>query len=203
MVDSNLDKRAISSFLACPTSSGQDPAWEDTGSPYRVVLHRTTVGSGVLASLANPGRLTSLVQRAWELLHEDRLEDGCQNTPYECPLGLCSQRVDGLPDRTLVLPWLRSQGKLLVELVVSGDRFEVLAAQCESDVERVVLEAIGDRGLPASRRGPAGSSTTARRLWLLPTSSTSQRSSSSSTARRTTGTRCKRPTGGSECGSSS
>jgi hypothetical protein len=141
MVAFNLDEREISSFLA--------PASDDTDAPYRVVLYETTVGgSGVLASLAEPGRLTTLVERARELLHEGDPEGGCQKACYSCLLSFYNQRVHGLLDRTLVLPWLQGLGKLSVEPVVSEDRFEALAEQCESELEREVLEAIRERGLP-------------------------------------------------------
>jgi very-short-patch-repair endonuclease len=113
-----------------------------------VVLYETTVGgSGVLASLGEPGRLATLVERARELLHEGDPEGGCQKACYGCLLSFYNQRVHGLLDRTLVLPWLQSLGKLSVEPVVSEDRFEALAAQCESELEREVLEAIRERGL--------------------------------------------------------
>jgi hypothetical protein len=122
---------------------------EDEEAPYRVVLYETTVGgSGVLASLAEPGRLITLVERARELLHEGDPEGGCQKACYGCLLSFYNQRVHGLLDRTLVLPWLQGLGKLSVEPVVSEDRFEALAAQCESELEREVLEAIRERGLP-------------------------------------------------------
>ena len=47
-----------------------------------------------------------------------------------------------------MLPWLQGLEELAVELQVSEDRFEALAAQCQSGLEREVLAAIRDRGLP-------------------------------------------------------
>jgi very-short-patch-repair endonuclease len=141
MVAFNLDEREISSFLA--------PASEGDGTPHRVVLYETTVGgSGVLASLAEPGRLTTLLERARELLHEGDPEGGCQKACYGCLLSFYNQRVHRLLDRTLVLPWLQGLEALTVEPLVSESRFEALAAACESDLERQVLRAIRDRGLP-------------------------------------------------------
>jgi len=49
---------------------------------------------------------------------------------------------------TLVLPWLQGLEELAVEPQVSEDRFAALAAQCQSGLERGVLAAIRDRGLP-------------------------------------------------------
>jgi hypothetical protein len=148
MVAFNLDEREVSSFLARSAGSGQAPASEDTGAPFRVVLYETTVGgSGVLASLAEPGRLATLVERARELLHEGDPEGGCQKACYACLLSFYNQRVHNLLDRTLVLPWLQGLEGLTVEPVVSEDRFEALTEQCESALEREVLEAIRERGM--------------------------------------------------------
>lgn len=148
MVAFNLDEREISSFLAKSPGSVADPDSEDEGAPYRVVLYETTVGgSGVLASLAEPGRLATVVERARELLHEGDPDGGCQKACYACLLSFYNQRVHHLLDRSLVLPWLQGLEGLRVEPIVSESRFEALAAQCESDLERQVLKAIRDRGL--------------------------------------------------------
>lgn len=149
MVAFNLDEREISSFLTRSPGSAPAPASDEAGAPYRVVLYETTVGgSGVLASLAEPGRLATVVQRARELLHEGDPEGGCQKACYACLLSFYNQRVHHLLDRTLVLPWLQSLDDLAVEPVVSEGRFDALAGQCQSGLERQVLEAIRDRGLP-------------------------------------------------------
>jgi ATP-dependent helicase YprA (DUF1998 family) len=141
MVAFNLDEREIGGFLA--------PAPEAEGVPYRVVLYETTVGgSGVLASLAEPGRLATVVERARELLHEGDPEGGCQRACYACLLSFYNQRVHHLLDRTPVLPWLQELRGLTIEPLVSESRFEALAAQCDSELERKVLAAIRDRGLP-------------------------------------------------------
>jgi hypothetical protein len=119
------------------------------------VLYETAVGgSGVLASLAEPGRLATVVERARELLHEGDPEGGCQKACYACLLSFYNQRVHEMLDRTLVLPWLQSlkgadnNHPLTVEPVVSEGRFEELIGQCQSDLERDVLHAIRERGLP-------------------------------------------------------
>jgi len=141
MVAFDLDEREVGGFLA--------PAPDAEGTPYRVVLYETAVGgSGVLASLAEPGRLARLVGRARELLHEGDPEGGCQKACYACLLSFFNQRDHHLLDRTLVLPWLQSLEDLTVALQVSADRFEALASGCQSDLEREVLAAIRDRGLP-------------------------------------------------------
>jgi hypothetical protein len=67
---------------------------------------------------------------------------------YVCLLSFYNQRDHALLDRTLVLPWLQGLEELAVEPQVSEDRFEALAAQCQSGLERDVLAAIRDRGFP-------------------------------------------------------
>jgi len=141
MVAFNLDEREVDGFLA--------PAPDAGDAPFRIVLYETAVGgSGVLASLAEPGRLGRVVERARELLHEGDPEGGCERACYACLLSFYNQRDHRLLDRTLVLPWLQGLGEPAVEPEVSEDRFAALAAQCQSELEREVLAAIRDRGLP-------------------------------------------------------
>jgi very-short-patch-repair endonuclease len=142
MVTFNLDEREVAGFLAPPSGNEEDVH-------YRVVIYETAIGgSGVLASLGEPGRLIALFARACELLHRDDPEEGCASACYECLLSFFNQRVHELLDRALVLPWLESLAELTVEVVVDEDRFAALAAQCQSALERQVLVAIRQRGLP-------------------------------------------------------
>jgi hypothetical protein len=141
MVAFNLDEGEVAGFLAPPSGDEMDVG-------YRVVVYETAVGgSGVLASLGEPGRLASLFATARELLHEEDPEEGCANACYECLLSFYNQRVHELLDRTLVLPWLRSLSALTVEVHVDEGRFGALQAQCQSEFEREVLRAIRERGL--------------------------------------------------------
>lgn len=139
-------QREVNSFLA--------PSADIEGAAYRVVLYETAVGgSGVLASLAEPGRLATVVERARELLHEGDPEGGCQKACYACLLSFYNQRDHEFLDRTLVLPWLQgladadNNHPLTVAPVVSEDRFGELADQCQSELERKVLRSIRERGL--------------------------------------------------------
>jgi len=139
MVAFNLDESELGGFLAPGT---------DDGVPRRVILYETAVGgSGVLASLAEPGRLAMAVDRARELLHDDDPQGGCRQACYECLLSFYNQRDHGLLDRRLVLPWLQTLVELALEPVVPEADFEALARQCQSELEREVLRAIRDRGL--------------------------------------------------------
>ncbi|MGC9522979.1 MAG: DEAD/DEAH box helicase [Anaerolineae bacterium] len=144
LVAFNLDEQELNGFLA--------PVPQDVHAeqliPYRIVLYETTVGgSGVLASLAEPGRLSTMIGRARELLHEGDPEGGCERACYACLLSFYNQRVHELLDRTLVLPWLQSLANIAVSPIVDEDRFEALDEQCDSELERRVLAAMRDGGL--------------------------------------------------------
>ena len=140
MVAFNLDESELAGFPAPGTQEGV---------PWRIVLYETAVGgSGVLASLDEPGRLLTLAQRARELLHEEDPTGGCERACYECLLSFYNQRDHEKLDRQVVLPWLQGLEGLTVEPIVDEDTFAGLASQCDSDLERDVLQAIRDRGLP-------------------------------------------------------
>jgi hypothetical protein len=140
MVAFNLDESELDGFLA--------PGPEE-GIPYRVVLYETAIGgSGVLASLAEPGRLSTVVARARELLHEGDPEGGCERACYDCLLSFYNQRDHERMDHTLALPWLQALEALGVEGEISADALAALEDLCQSDLERRVLRAIHERGLP-------------------------------------------------------
>jgi superfamily II DNA or RNA helicase len=140
MVALNLGESELDAFLA--------PGAEE-GIPHRIVLYETAVGgSGVLASLAESGRLGMVVARARELLHEGDPEGGCEKACYDCLLSFYNQRDHERMDRRLVLPWFQALEELDVEPEVAEDEFSALEIQCQSDLERQVLRAIQDRGVP-------------------------------------------------------
>lgn len=141
LVAFNLDAAELSGFLS-PAPEG------DPTSPYRIVLYETTVGgSGVLASLAEPGRLHTTFARARELLHEGDPEGGCEKACYECLLSFYNQRDHALLDRSLALPWLQTLEQVTVTPLQSESQLPDLLAQCGSELERDVLRAIQERGL--------------------------------------------------------
>ena len=140
MVALNLDESELDAFLAPGPNSE---------IPWRIVLYETAVGgSGVLASLTEPGRLAMVIARARELLHEGDPEGGCEQACYDCLLSFYNQRHHELMDRRLVLPWLQALDELQVEPEAAVDELACLEAQCQSDLEHQVLRAIHDRGLP-------------------------------------------------------
>ena len=148
MVAFNLGESELDGFLA-PAPEG--------AQPYRLVLYETAVGgSGVLASLAEVGRLRMVVARARELLHEGDPEactepspsGGCERACYDCLLSFYNQRAHELLDRRMVLPWLQALDGLVVEAEVAEDEIAILEARCQSDLECQVLRAIHGRGLP-------------------------------------------------------
>lgn len=139
LVAFNLDESELNSFLA----PGVDPQ-----IPQRIILYETTVGgSGVLSSLAEPGRLTQTIARARELLHESDPEGGCEKACYECLLSFYNQREHDVLDRRAVMDWLRSLDRLHVEPaeIALTDRLADLLALCQSDLERQVLTEIAER----------------------------------------------------------
>ncbi|MBM4467887.1 MAG: DUF1998 domain-containing protein, partial [Chloroflexi bacterium] len=142
MVTFNLDENELDGFLA---------PGPEADIPCRLVLYETTVGgSGVLASLAEQGRLHKAVARARELLHEGDPEGGCERACYDCLLSFYNQRDHELLDCQLVLPFLQSLEGAVTERV-SGEHeaewFERLLSQCQSSFERDVLRAICDAEL--------------------------------------------------------
>jgi hypothetical protein len=142
LVAFNLDENELNGFNA--------PSTEE-GIPYRIILYeKTTGGSGVLASLAEPGRLQLVFERACELLHQNDPEGGCEKACYECLLSFYNQRYHHLLNRKPVLKWLNSSGKIALEAhqVDDTERLQELLAQCQSDLERQVLTSIADRGIP-------------------------------------------------------
>ncbi len=125
----------------------------EVGDHKLIVLYETAEGgSGAVEALTDPARLADVVARSRELLHEDDTEDGCERACYECLCTFYNQREHHLLDRHLVLPWLQQLAGLDVvprETSSSGQpTLEVLLTQCESDLERDILRAIAERGLP-------------------------------------------------------
>lgn len=108
MVAFNLGESELAGFLA--------PGLIDT-TPQRIILYETAIGgSGVLASLAETGRLDTVFHRAVELLHGDNPEEGCEKTCYECLLSFYNQREHALLDHQialegLILPSVKAQAE--------------------------------------------------------------------------------------------
>jgi very-short-patch-repair endonuclease len=119
-----------------------------------VIYETTTGGSGVLASLNEPGCLASTLARARELLH-DTEEEGCEKACYECLLSFYNQRNHHLLDRKPVLAWLKSLGEIELQAEQAGEekRFEALLEATQSELEREVLRAIADREMPLPDAG--------------------------------------------------
>jgi len=139
----SLDQSETGGFLA------PDPT---TANRWRVILYETAEGgAGALASLTNTTRLRQVLARAREILHEGDPAGGCQHACYDCLLSFYNQLDHEYLDRTLVLPFLRSLDGLTVTPIRAPEpavSLQALEAQCESELERRVLHAIHDRGLP-------------------------------------------------------
>ena len=151
----NLDESEVGGFLAkVPDEERAIPpapaAQVLTARGWRLVLYETAEGGiGAVEALTDPHRLAAVVQSARELLHEGE-EKGCEKACYECLCSFYNQRDHELLDRHLVLPFLRSLEDLSVEpaQMTTGPSLEELEAQCQSELERQVLLAIHERGLP-------------------------------------------------------
>jgi superfamily II DNA or RNA helicase len=142
MLAFNLDESEIGGFLA-PSEA------PEVGQ--RIILYETMAGgTGVLAALHELAALRRLIRTARELLHDGEPDGGCERACYECLLSFYNQRQHGLLDRRTAVPWLQRFAELEVTpLQADADaRLAELAAQCESELERQVLAAIRDRGLP-------------------------------------------------------
>ena len=141
MIAFQMDESEIDGFLL------PNPANPDH---QRIVLFETSLGgSGVLASLCETGRLTTLFTRAKELLHENDPEGGCERACYDCLLSFYNQRDHHLMDRLPVLSWMQSFGELDIqsEQADFAERFNPLYAACQSGLERDILQAFADRGI--------------------------------------------------------
>lgn len=98
-----------------------------------------------------PLRLADVISKAIILLHGEEAE-GCERACYECLCTFYNQRDHYLLDRHLVLPWPRSLTDLTVTRLetapTASSSLDSLLAQCESNLEREVLQKIARRGLP-------------------------------------------------------
>ena len=115
-----------------------------------VVLHEVeTGGAGTLASLRETPRLRLVVARALELLHEGQA-DACERACYECLCNFYNQLDHEHLDRRAVTPLLRRLREVSVEEIASDQEahFAALLARCQTELERRVLHAIRDAGLP-------------------------------------------------------
>lgn len=140
-IEMELDEREVDGFVS-----------EVPNNPdrRRIVLYETQEGgTGAVQALTKAPRLQRVLRSARELLHEHD-EEGCEKACYECLLTFYNQRDHDLIDRTLVLPLLQTLDTLEVSANQQGnkERLHTLRAQCESDLERDVLEAIVAEGLP-------------------------------------------------------
>jgi hypothetical protein len=140
MIAFNLDENELGGFLA-PGSA------ENT--PWRILLYETALGgSGILASLAEAGRMGLVIRRALELLHGDDPENACEKACYECLLSFYNQREHFLLDHKLALAWLRPLvAGVEVRPETDTSHFDGLLSQCQSDLERQVLQAIHTNNL--------------------------------------------------------
>ncbi len=117
-----------------------------------IVLYETAEGgSGAVEALTDPVRLADIISKAIALLHGEEPE-GCERACYECLCTFYNQRDHHLLNRHLILPWLQALTELTITPIESPSQdtpsLETLLAQCESSLEREILQTIAQRGLP-------------------------------------------------------
>jgi hypothetical protein len=138
----DMDDRELNGFYA------PDP---DHEGQFRIIIYETEEGgAGALASLMELPRLKLVLQRAREILHEGDPSGGCEKACYECLCNFYNQREHEILDRHLVLPWLQNLTDLSIEIEEQPgqeNHFENLLEQCQSGLEREVLQTINDRGM--------------------------------------------------------
>lgn len=122
-----------------------------TGSRPLVLYETAEGGSGAVESLTDPLRLSDVIAKALLVLH-GQAADGCERACYECLCTFYNQRDHHLLDRQLVLPWLQQFTTLSISPLETdrpaGPSLDSLLAQCQSELERDILRAINERGLP-------------------------------------------------------
>jgi len=123
-----------------------------------IILYETSEGgAGILESIVNQSTFHEVIRQALTILHEYD-EKKCDRACYECLCNYYNQFDHDILDRKLVLPLLRSL--LTAEVSVIPDhspsakeRFEELLSTCESSLEKQILEAIYQAGLPLPDSG--------------------------------------------------
>ncbi|OPY50649.1 MAG: ski2-like helicase [Methanosaeta sp. PtaU1.Bin060] len=139
-ISMNIDVDEVESFLL-PKDEGK----------FGVLLYESAEGgAGILHALQQTAVLHAVVQQTREILHEfDDPEDQCERACYGCLCNYYNQAVHEILDRKLVLPFLaRLEKAEIVQVDASKDGYDKLLGLCESDFEKMVLEAIHKRKLP-------------------------------------------------------
>ncbi|WP_346865687.1 DUF1998 domain-containing protein [Methanocalculus sp. MSAO_Arc2] len=118
-----------------------------------IVLYETSEGgAGILESIVTRSIFHRIVSEALVILHEYE-EKQCDRACYECLCNYYNQSDHDILDRKLVLPLLRDLLTADVRVVkdtspTTVNHYEHLISQCESSLEKQVLTAIYQYGLP-------------------------------------------------------
>jgi hypothetical protein len=140
----NVDVDEVRYFLM---SDPQNP------NKSSIILYETAEGgAGILESIINYSNFHDVIRQALTILHEYD-EQKCDRACYECLCNYYNQFDHDILDRKLVLPLLRTL--LTAEVQITPDTspsaktgFEELLSTCESSLEKKVLEAIYQAGIP-------------------------------------------------------
>jgi ATP-dependent helicase YprA (DUF1998 family) len=140
----NIDVGEVGTFLM--------PNPENEGTSSIVLYEGAEGGAGFLSSLQETGEMHEVAHLAREILHEfDPEEAQCERACYGCLCNYYNQPIHEILDRNLILPTLaRLERAEIVEIAseTGNNRYDELFDRCESDLERLVLEAIRAKKLP-------------------------------------------------------
>ncbi|MHA1380687.1 MAG: helicase-related protein, partial [Candidatus Helarchaeota archaeon] len=147
----NLDESEIYGFIN-PIPDKQEQSI--------VIFETEEGGSGVLKSLLDPSitRFDKFIENMIKMLHIESLnpyketKDACVRACYNCLLRFRNQFEHKYLDRKLVLPLIKKlNGCSLKEIsgstISSAEKLEILKAECDSELEKKVLDEIHKQNL--------------------------------------------------------
>ncbi len=143
-ISMNVDVDEVKYFLM------PDP---ENNKKSSIIIYETSEGgAGILESLLNRSPFHDIMRQALTILHENE-EKQCDRACYECLCNYYNQYDHDILDRKLVLPILRNLLEADLKSAMDSSpstrsHYEYLISQCESTLEKKVLDAIHQAGLP-------------------------------------------------------
>jgi ATP-dependent helicase YprA (DUF1998 family) len=143
-ISMNVDVDEVRYFLM------PDPENNEKSS---IILYETSEGgAGILESLLNRSTFHDVMKQALTILHEYE-EKKCDRACYECLCNYYNQYDHDILDRKLVLPILRNLLTADIKIAIDSSpstqsHYEHLMSLCESTLEKQVLAAIHQAGIP-------------------------------------------------------
>jgi len=143
-ISMNVDVDEIQYFLM------PDP---ENNKKSSIILHETSEGgAGILESFLNRSTFHDVMRQALTILHENE-EKQCDRACYECLCNYYNQYEHDILNRKLVLPILRNLMKADIQIAMDSSpstvsHYEFLISRCESTLEKQILTAIHQAGIP-------------------------------------------------------